>query len=127
MNAIGKDENALASIPGLPVIKRARTTIKEIQIATAEEFSLSLNDILAFRRTISCVEARRVAMWLAKQITRKPFSAIGRCFYGRDQKGVGRAVRKIQGRIDAEPEFAARVDALRKRIEAGANKALSPC
>ena len=58
-----------------------------------------------------------VAQYLAKTMTMASYPTIGRQFQ-RDHTSILSAVRKITWRVEHDERFAARVSAIRKKIEA---------
>jgi hypothetical protein len=91
-------------------------SIRLIQRIVANEFDISVNALLAHRRTHPLVRCRQIAMWLAKTLTLQSLPEIGRRFANRDHTTVLHAVRKIDALRAADPELEAELDRLRKRI-----------
>ena len=80
--------------------------------AVAQAFSVPVRQILSPRRAAPIVRARQAAMHLALELSGHSSIAIGRAL-GRDHSTVlhGDAVTRM--RVDEDPEFAARIAALR--------------
>jgi hypothetical protein len=91
-----------------------------IQQVVAEDFGVTVGDILSARREHAVVEPRMVAAYLAKTMRPDSLPAIGRRFGGRDHTTIIHALRTIGARRAAEPEFAARVEDLALRVRARA-------
>ena len=107
---------------GLP-----RPSIAAIQALVIARLRVSLNDILSPRRDAAIMDARHVAMWLAHREWRGSLSvkdgarystvAIGRAFGHRHHSTVLHAIRRINGRIATEPEFASLVETLAAEVD----------
>lgn len=69
--------------------------IEEIQKRVAEFFGLRVGDLRARRWTRSVAQARRVAIFLVREITRLPLMEIGEYFGGRDAATVLRACKQV--------------------------------
>lgn len=59
---------------------------------------------------------RQVAMYLAKEITGKPLTLIGRSFGNRDHSTVIHAIRAVEKRMADDPIYRADVEALREAL-----------
>jgi chromosomal replication initiator protein len=64
-------------------------------------------------------KARKVAMYLARELTDDSLPEIGRGFGGRDHSTVLSAVRSIDAELAADPELALAVDSLRQSLANG--------
>lgn len=98
------------------VIPRDPPMAAEIAAAVATEFGLPLREMMSERRALRCARPRMVAMWIACETTGYSLPRIGR-FFDRDHTTVMHARRAVEARRSADPAFAARVDALRRRFE----------
>jgi chromosomal replication initiator protein len=92
-------------------------TVEAIVNAAAQEFGVTVLDIKSARHHASLVQARHVAMYLARHLTPRSLPEIGRFLGGRDHTTVMYGVRRTEERMGAAPELAARVARLRDRIE----------
>ena len=99
-----------------PPLPSEPVSIKRIQIAAAEEYGVTLIDLLSDRRSANVVLPRQIAMYLAWAMTKSSTTGIGRCFGGRDHTTVMHGYRKIEAMVAGDPDFAARVARLRARI-----------
>jgi chromosomal replication initiator protein len=88
-----KDLPAEISVPGSP-------TIAKIQEVVAEHFNLTRAELVSKHRYERIVYPRHIAMYLAKQMTRHTFNAIGKRFGGRDHTTVLQAIRRIDDAIN---------------------------
>lgn len=87
-------------------------TIRDIQVAVAGEFGVSVLDLVSDRRSADLVRPRWVAMWLSRHTTRHSYSAIGRHFGDRDHATVIAAIQGIEKRIRSDSSLAQRCDDL---------------
>jgi chromosomal replication initiator protein len=84
----------LASLyPDLP--RTTPCSLEAIQDATAREFGITREALLAQDRRPHVAFARQVAMYLARELTQETLPAIGRGFGGRNHSTVLHAHRKI--------------------------------
>lgn len=91
--------------------------IEAIQRAVIQEFpGVTMSDLKSDRRTAKVVHPRQVAMYLAKKVTLRSLPEIGRRFGGRDHTTVLHAVRKIEAKIESDPELAARIERIKDNI-----------
>jgi chromosomal replication initiator protein len=88
------DENGARQIP-----------IRDIQIACARYYGVSLADMLSARRTAVVVLPRQVAYYLAKMLTAKSLPEIGRRFGGRDHTTALSGIRKIERLRKTNPQL----------------------
>jgi chromosomal replication initiator protein len=102
---------------------RVATVIAQV----ADEFGVSAREICSDRRSrgggngqIDVITPRFVAMHLCREITSQSLPEIGRRMGGRDHTSVLNGIRKMRQRLKVEPDLAARVAAVRARIERGA-------
>jgi hypothetical protein len=89
----------------------------QIVDAVALECGVSRADILGTDRRARIVEARHLAMYAVHDVIRTlSLPVVGRLFGGRDHTTVLHAVRKIEQRLRAGPEYDRRVAALIARV-----------
>ena len=63
-------------------------TIEDIQKKVAERFNVKVSDMSSPRRLRSISRPRQIAMYLAKSLTRRSLSEIGKKFGGKDHTTV---------------------------------------
>lgn len=73
-----------------------KISIEEIQKRVAEFFGLRVGDLRAKRWTRSVSQARRVAIYLVRDLTKQPLVEIGEYFGGRDAATVLRSCQQIE-------------------------------
>ena len=94
-----------------------RSSVRRIQEATAEEFGIAPEALLARDRTPTVAFARQVAMYLARELTDNGLPALGREFGGRNHTTVLHAWKRVSELVDKPGEKRETVDAIRRRLE----------
>ncbi len=98
-------------------VKSAGTTsIPAIATAVAKRFKLKASDLRSDTRRQSVVQARSLAMHLARQLTESSLQQIGQFFGGRDHSTVLHALRKTEAMLQTNPEFARHAQELADQI-----------
>lgn len=98
--------------PGITI----RPQVATVMQVCSRFFDISMNDIKSIRRHGPVVRCRQIAMFLTKEFTLRTLPEIGRAFGNRDHTTVIHAVRKIERKAAEDPELAAELDVLRRRI-----------
>ncbi len=93
----------------LASIRSRRVDMDAILLRVADRYNLRSADLLSKRRYRYLVEARHMAMYLAKELTRRSYADIGRAFGGRNHATVknacDRMARELQSRPDVEADY----------------------
>jgi chromosomal replication initiator protein len=116
-----KDEPATREL-AQRVLKRVgappseRTTVANIVEATATEFGLEKDALLARDRRPTVALARQLAMYVARELTPYSLPEIGRRIGNRNHTTVLHAVNRVRAMIQTDPEVEAAVDNLLKRL-----------
>lgn len=95
--------------------KRALSVL-DIQRAVANNFEISLIEMLSDRRTNRLVKPRQTAMFIAKSLTTRSLPEIGRRFGGRDHTTVLHAIKRVEEFMAKDEVFAARVAAIKASL-----------
>lgn len=90
--------------------------ISIIQKIVADHFGLSVEEMLTGGRKAKIVLPRQIAIYLARDLTTRTLPEIGRRFYGIDHTTVLHAIRKVTTEAEANPEFAAELEAIRQKV-----------
>ena len=109
-------ETVLSDLIRPPEPKRVR--IEDIQRYVARHFNVSRDDMMSARRTANVVRPRQIAMYFAKTLTLRSLPEIGRRFGGRDHTTVLHAVRRIEGMVAADAQFAGEIEAIKRVLGA---------
>lgn len=96
----------------IPRPVRRWPTIMEIQRAVCLHYGVSRRDMLAPGRHKSIALARQIAVYICRRTTIHSLPELGRRFGGRDHTTQIHAVKKIRRMMEADPAFAAEVEAI---------------
>lgn len=83
--------------------------VQKIMETVAHEYGVTVRDILSRVRTAELVEARHMAMHLARVFTKFNLQALGRHFC-RNHSTIMHAQHSLASRKDTDPKFAARLE-----------------
>jgi len=78
-------------------IQNRQISVDNIQKTVADYYKIKVADMYSKKRPASIARPRQIAMYLAKELTKKSLPEIGELFGGRDHTTVLHAVRKIGG------------------------------
>lgn len=95
---------------------RERPTLPEIARAVARHFRVKASEMRSPTRRRSVVQARSVAMHLARSLAGSSLSEIGRFFGDRDHSTVLHACRKTSEQAVADPTLGRALDALAEQL-----------
>jgi chromosomal replication initiator protein len=90
--------------------------IEDVIAATAREFGIERDELVARTRRATTVTARQVGMYLSRTLTAHSLPEIGRRFGGRDHTTVLHAIEKIESRLKSDPAIRTSVDRVRARL-----------
>jgi chromosomal replication initiator protein len=96
-----------------------RVKIEDIQRLITREYNITRGDLLSARRSANVVRPRQIAMYLAKTLTSRSLTDIGRRFGDRDHTTVIHAVQKINTQVDTNKALAHEIDALKQLLQTG--------
>jgi chromosomal replication initiator protein len=92
-------------------------TIETIQRTVSKKFGIEEELLRAKTRKQEIVEARQVAMFLAKELTNNSLKTIGLHFGGRDHSTVIHAVQTVLDDLKHNPGLQTKLDELRRQFE----------
>lgn len=90
--------------------------IEDIQKKVADFFGMRVGDLRAKRWTRSVSQARRVAIYLVREITQHPLAEIGEYFGGRDPATVLRSCRQVETRMMGDSQLKEALKSLRSSL-----------
>ncbi len=96
-----------------------QVSVHEIQELVAEHFDVTVRDINGRRRTSRLVDARHVAMALARERTDLSLTEIGKEFGGRDHGTVINACKKVAAKAENQPSIRRAMEFLRRSLLSG--------
>ncbi len=91
-------------------------TVDEVIKVISDEFDFRENHLIGKGRRADLALARQVAMYLARELTGASLVTIGLHFAGRDHSTVIHACRTVEHKMDADPQFMARVESIRHEL-----------
>ncbi|MCR5282069.1 MAG: chromosomal replication initiator protein DnaA [Lachnospiraceae bacterium] len=86
-----------------------------------EHFNVSRDDIASTKRNSEIVLPRQVFMYLCREYLSKTYDEIGKYVGGRDHATVMHGITKLENMMKESTEFSARIDTIRKKINASVN------
>lgn len=101
------------------MIQESQTTIsiEQIQDYVCDYFGIDTNKVREKTRKQEIVEARQIAMYLAKQFTDSSLKTIGLHFGGRDHSTVIHAISTVEERMQTTAKHKRMVEELHQKIE----------
>jgi chromosomal replication initiator protein len=99
-----------------PDRRASKPTVEEVLDATASLFGVTAADLVARDRRPPVARARKVAIYLARELSGKSLPEIGRRLGGRDHSTILAAVRSLSGDIERDGELAEAVDKLKRQL-----------
>ena len=99
-----------------PDRRREPCGVAEILTATASAFGVTQDSLLARDRRPDVARARKVAIYLTRDLTTHSLPQIGRAFGNRDHSTVLSALRSAERALTTDPELAVTVEKLRQGL-----------
>ncbi len=96
---------------------RSPVTIETIQRTVCDYFNIPEDLIRAKTRKQEIVNARQIAMYLAKELTNSSLKTIGLHFGGRDHSTVIHAYQSVEDQMRIDAKYQAHVQQIRKRLQ----------
>jgi chromosomal replication initiator protein len=91
-------------------------SIDYIQKVVCDYFQLEMDMLKSKTRKRNVVQARQIAMYFAKNMTKSSLSSIGAHCGGKDHATVLHACRTVNNLIETDKKFKASVQELQKKI-----------
>jgi chromosomal replication initiator protein len=99
--------------------RQPQTSPERIKEETAQAWRVRTEALSAKTRTRNVAEARHVAMYVMRHVLELPLTEIGNRFGGRDHSTVLYSVRKVEQRMENDPDFRARVSEVLQTLNGG--------
>lgn len=101
------------------LIKTTRVSlgVEQIQQITCEYFGVSEDLVRDRTRKREVVQARQVAMYFSRRLTKQSLKAIGLKFGGRDHSTVIHAVESVENQMETDPQFLNIIEELQHKLE----------
>jgi chromosomal replication initiator protein len=109
---------SLASAKGLQEadLAQADRPVAEIAREVARQFGVALRILRSTSRTSSAVVPRQAAMFLSRELTNAPYSAIGEYFAGRSHSTVVHACRRFEELLEHDSRLGAMAENVRRNL-----------
>ncbi len=91
-------------------------TVEKIIEEVARTFGVSSSDIRSTKRSANISNARQIAIYVAREITQMPLTAIGEEFGGRDHSTIVYAIQQVEKNMKKKPKTKATVEDIVKNI-----------
>ncbi len=98
-------------------IQNRQIGVENIQKTVADFYKIKVADMYSKKRPASIARPRQIAMYLAKEMTKKSLPEIGELFGGRDHTTVLHAVRKIAAERTTNPELNQQLHVLEQTLK----------
>lgn len=89
-------------------------TVEFIQKTVADYFDLKLVDLKSEKRLKNIVQARQIAIWFCRDMTKSSYPDIGLKFGGKDHSTVIHSYKKIDKALAIEPKLSRIIDEIRR-------------
>lgn len=96
--------------------RRKEITVELIQKATADHFGIKVSELKSDKRLKNFVQARQVAIWLCRDMTKASYPDIGARFGGKDHSTVIYAAKKIDKIIKDDSKLAKIIDDIKNTL-----------
>ena len=108
---------AREALKDLLSIQNRQIGVENIQKTVADFYKIKVADMYSKKRPASIARPRQIAMYLAKEMTKKSLPEIGELFGGRDHTTVLHAVRKIGGERGKDSELNQQLHVLEQTLK----------
>ena len=108
---------AREALKDLLSIQNRQIGVENIQKTVADFYKIKVADMYSKKRPASIARPRQIAMYLAKDMTKKSLPEIGELFGGRDHTTVLHAVRKISAERSVNPELNQQLHVLEQTLK----------
>lgn len=112
MRKLSKDPHEEEESIGFLITPQKNATFQEVMEAVSRYYSVSVQDMVGQSRVSEILLPRQIAMHLLKKYLRMSYVRIGEVFEDRDHTTVMNAARKIESRMQNDPQLMREVRAL---------------
>jgi chromosomal replication initiator protein len=98
-------------------VDKTEISIKKIQMTVCDYFGLSQDSLGSKTRKREIVQARQIAMYLGRNLTKTSLSSIGTQIGGKDHATVLHACNTVQDLIDTDKNFKQYVTDIKKQLK----------
>ena len=108
---------AREALKDLLSIQNRQVGVENIQKTVADFYKIKVADMYSKKRPASIARPRQIAMYIAKEMTKKSLPEIGELFGGRDHTTVLHAVRKISAERQKNSELNQQLHVLEQTLK----------
>ncbi len=95
---------------------RKPITVDSIKNSVCEYFGLSTDDIATKSRKLEVVQARQIAMYLSKQLTKDSLTSIGKKIGNRNHATVLHSCSKVEDLMDTDKFYKKNIEAIKESL-----------
>ncbi|BCS51693.1 chromosomal replication initiator protein DnaA [Geobacter sp. SVR] len=96
--------------------RRKEVTVELIQKVVAEQLGLKVGDMKSNKRLKNLVEARQIAIWLCRDMTKASYPDIGAKFGGKDHSTVIYAAKKIDQALKEDSRLFKTINDIKQQL-----------
>jgi chromosomal replication initiator protein len=91
-------------------------TVELIQKAVADFFELKIVDLKSEKRLKNIVQARQIAIWLCREMTKSSYPDIGLKFGGKDHSTIIHSYKKIDNLMISDTKTSKIIDEIKRTV-----------
>ena len=96
--------------------KNKNITLEDIIQTISKELNIKPSDIKSKKRTKNIVEARRIGIYLARELTPNSMPALAQYFDMKDHTAVSHNIKKINELLESNENFKIRVEEIKNKV-----------
>lgn len=97
--------------------KKENITLDLIIKIVSRELNIKPSEIKSKSRNTNIANARRIVIYLARNLTPNSMPSLAKFFGMRDHSSVSKAMKKVQETVESEADFKNKIDELKNKIE----------
>lgn len=97
--------------------KKENITLDLIIKIVSRELNIKPSEIKSKSRNTNIANARRIVIYLARNLTPNSMPSLAKFFGMRDHSSVSKAMKKVQETLESEADFKNKIDELKNKIE----------
>lgn len=103
-------------IPGLEIVKVKHIVIEDIKQKVCKYFNLPVEMLQSNTRKREVVQARQIAMFFSKSLTKSSLAVIGAQIGDKDHATVLHACKTVNNLIDTDKRFRMQIEEIEKKF-----------
>ncbi|EAI1106315.1 chromosomal replication initiator protein DnaA [Campylobacter coli] len=96
--------------------KKENISIEDILSLICKEFNIKPSDVKSNKKTQNVVTARRIAIYLARELTSLTFSQLANFFVMKDHTAISHSVKKIKELMEDDEQIKTKIEELKNKI-----------